>query len=440
MAKILIVDDEENIRESLKSALDKRGHETVTAENAVKARDFFSAGFDLILMDVLLPDGNGVELLREILKSNPRQSVVMISGHADIDTAVSAIRLGAHDFIEKPLSLDRILVTIDNAARTGRLVSEKNRLRSLLYGDLVGDSEAIQKLRADISRSAAKTDKFLILGENGTGKELVANMIHTQCRNGDGPFVAVNCAALPGELVESELFGHARGAFTGATGSRKGKFQEADSGTIFLDEISEMPPEAQAKILRVLETRHVTPVGSDKERQVDVIVVAASNRDLEKLSAEGKFRQDLYYRLNVVSFVLPPLRERPDDIPLLARHFLSRFANETGAVSKSLTEGALSMLAAFDFPGNVRELKNMMERVNIYCDSTQITADDLRTLMPAAPIMAGSKTLKSAVDSFEKEHIRMALLSNGGNVAVTARQLGLERSHLYKKMKKLGMG
>ncbi|UCC44636.1 MAG: sigma-54-dependent Fis family transcriptional regulator, partial [Candidatus Zixiibacteriota bacterium] len=280
MAKILVIDDEENIRTSLKSAFDKRGHTTVTADGAARGREFASAGFDLILLDVLLPDGNGIDLLKQFLKDDPNRPVVMISGHADIETAVKAIRLGAYDFIEKPLSLDHILVTIDNATRTGQLVQQNQRLREIVYGELVGESAQIRQLRNEIVRAAPKTDRFLVLGENGTGKELVAHLIHSHSRNADGPFVPVNCAALPRELVESELFGHKAGAFTGATRNRKGRFQEADGGTLFLDEISEMPLDAQAKILRVLEDHKVTAVGSDTEQQVDIVVIAASNRNL----------------------------------------------------------------------------------------------------------------------------------------------------------------
>jgi DNA-binding NtrC family response regulator len=438
MARILIIDDEANIRTSLKSALEKRGHDIVTAATLAEGREFYPGGFDLILLDVLLPDGNGVELLKEIHRRNPQQAVLMISGHADIETAVSAIKEGAYDFIEKPLSLDRILVTIKNAARAQQLSAEKERLSSRVYGELIGESPVLRKLRQDVARSASKTDKFLILGENGTGKELVAHLIHSESRYADGPFVAVNCAALPSELVESELFGHTHGAFTGATRRRKGRFQEADHGTIFLDEISEMPPEAQAKILRVLDTRKVTPVGADRDQSVDVIVVAASNRDLVQLVEHGDFRQDLYYRLNVVTFFLPPLRERPDDVPLLATHFLRRFAEETGGTTRHLTDDAIRLLQAQGFPGNVREFRNLMERINIYADNTMVGAEDIRSFLPStsAPVQ---NSLKESVDRFERNCISEALKKNGGNVARTARQLKLERSHLYKKMKKLGL-
>jgi two-component system nitrogen regulation response regulator NtrX len=438
MARILVIDDEANIRASLKSSLERRGHDIVTAANLAEGREFYSGAFDLILLDVMLPDGNGIDLLREIKQRDPSQSVLMISGHADIQTAVSAIKLGAYDFIEKPLSLDRLLVTIQNAKRARLLSEEKQRLSWRVYGELIGESAVIKKLRQDVAVSAPKTDRFLILGENGTGKELVAHMIHSLARNADGPFIAVNCAALPRELVESELFGHTKGAFTGATRERKGRFQEAEGGTIFLDEIGDMPMEAQAKILRTLETRTVSPVGADKEQSVNVVVVAASNRDLSRLVTEGKFRQDLLYRLNVVSYYLPPLHDRPEDIPLLASHFLRRFAEDAGTVIKQLSNEAVALLRSHPFPGNVREFKNLMERLNIYIDSPEIRADHLRSLLPESAA-APEGSLKEAVDNFERNHILKTLHSNRGNVAQTARQLRLERSHLYKKMKRHGL-
>jgi len=438
MARILIVDDEENIRASLKSAAEKRGHQCVTAGSFAQGREFAAAEYDIIFLDVMLGDGNGLDLLTEILKSRPQQCVVMISGHADIDTAVQAIHAGAYDFIEKPLSLDRILITVDNAARTTRLISEKNRLVGIVYGEIIGQSAATQKVRDDIARSAGRASRFLVLGENGTGKELAAHMIHRHSRNAEGSFIAVNCAALPSELVESELFGHTKGAFTGATKTRAGKFVEAGGGTIFLDEISEMTAEAQAKILRAIETRAITPVGSDKEITVDCNIIAASNRDLEQRITEGKFRQDLYYRLNVVTISIPPLRDRVEDIPLLANHFLQRFAAESGAEVMQLTDEAVALLKRQHFAGNVRELKNLMERLNIYCDSSPVESDDLAEFLPRK---APDKRvpLKEAVEDFERQHIETTIARCNGSMAEAARQLGLERSHLYKKAKKLGL-
>ncbi len=434
MAKILVIDDEQNIRSSLKGALDRRGHDTVTADSYAEGARFASGDFDIIFIDVMLGDGNGLDLLKMVLQKYPRQVIVMISGQADIDMAVDAIRSGAYDFIEKPLSLDRVLVTVENAAATRRLRDETERLSSLVYGEFIGESAPVRQLREKIATVAGRASRFLILGENGTGKELVANMLH-RASHRDGAFVAVNCAAIPMDLFESELFGHVKGAFTGATADRKGRFVEADRGSLFLDEITETPPEAQAKLLRALETKHITPVGADREISIDCNLIAASNRDIEKMIAEGAFREDLYYRLNVIQIDLPPLRERPDDIPVLASHFLTRFAGEAGSTIKTLDPGAVELLRKYRFPGNVRELKNLMERVNIYCERDTIRAADLRGLMP--PVRESkTRRLKDAVQDFEREYIERAIARNDGNMTETARQLGIERSHLYKKIAK----
>lgn len=436
MARVLVIDDEEQIRTSLKSALERRSHECVTAENLEQGRQFCKAGFDIIFLDIMLPDGNGVQLLTEILSENPNQLIVMISGHADITTAINAIKIGAYDFIEKPLSLDRVLITIENAMQKENLVTENKRLTTMVYGTFIGESPNILKLKTDIAKSASRTTRFLISGENGTGKELVAHMIHSHSQFSSGPFVAVNCAALPSELVESELFGHTAGAFTGASKARKGKFLEADKGTIFLDEISEMPQEAQAKILRVIETKTIMPVGSDKEQKIECNIIAASNKDLLRLVAENKFREDLLYRLNVVKFDIPPLRERKDDIILLADYFLQYFSHETKSAVKRLTPEAKLYLEAFDYPGNIRELKNLMERINIYCDNENITREDVTDILPYIPKVR-STNLKNAVASFEKKQIEASINRHDGNISKAAKELGLERSHLYKKMKKL---
>lgn len=438
MAKILIIDDEDNIRASLSSALSKRGHQCVTADSFAQGSEFASLEYDIILLDVYLGDGSGLDLLANILKRRPSQCVVMISGQADIDMAVKAIQGGAYDFIEKPLSLDRILITIDNATRTSNLREEKNRLTSRIYGELVGNSKAIQQIKKEIARSASKAQQFLITGENGTGKEMVAHLVHQHSARSDGPFVAVNCAALPSELIESELFGHTKGAFTGATQDRKGRFVEANGGTIFLDEIGDMPLEAQAKILRVTETRQVQPVGADKTVAVDCNIIAATNRELEKSVKDGSFRQDLYYRLNVVTFAIPPLRQRPDDIVLLADYFLERFAVDSGSQAPQLSDDAREYLTRLTYPGNVRELKNIMERANIYREGDIITAAELSRLCPT-PSTDSPRTLKDAVDEFERTHIQSTINRCGGNMTEAARELGIERSHLYKKMKKLGM-
>jgi DNA-binding NtrC family response regulator len=436
MANILIVDDELNIRNSLKSALTRRGHTVELAKNYKEGDKYSKETYDVIFLDVLLPDGNGLDLLKAILTRNVRQLVVMISGHADVEMAVEAIRAGAYDFIEKPISLERVLVTLENATQKIKLVSEKERLDSIIYGDFIGQSEPVVELKNNITRSAPKANRFLIQGENGTGKEMIANMIHRRGRNSSGPFVAVNCAALPHDLIESELFGHVAGAFTGAAKNRRGRFLEADGGSIFLDEIGEMSAPAQAKILRVIENSEITPVGADKSMPINCIIIAASNKDLNGLAERGKFRQDLLFRLNVIQFNVPPLRERREDIPLLADYFLGRFADEIRSTPKKLSADARSFLRKYEFPGNVRELKNLMERINIYCEGTTVNSKDIKPLLPGVSPKS-TIALKKAVDNFEKRHIESALAANNGNVAQTARQLGLERSHLYKKMKRL---
>ncbi len=438
MATILIIDDEQTIRDSLSGALTRRGHQVGTAATFADGAAMVDQGFDVILLDVRLPDGHGVDLLKAILARDSRQIVVMISGHADIDTAVEAIRAGAWDFIEKPLSLDRVLITIDNAQRTTSLLSEKDRLTRQVYGEFIGESPAVTDLKNAVLRSAPKATRFLITGENGTGKELIAHMIHRYSRFAEGPFVAVNCAALPAELIEAELFGHTAGAFTGARKSRTGYFAQASGGTIFLDEIGDMPPAAQAKILRVIESQKVTPVGSETPIDIQGNVIAATNRDIDRMVAEHTFRQDLLYRLNVVQINLPPLRERPEDIPLLARYFLARFAAETKSPPRTLTDSALRRLRRYQFPGNTRELKNLMERVNIHTTGTRVDSDLVDSLLPGSHIDTPA-SLKDALDNFERDFIKAAISRNNGNMTDTARELGIERSHLYKKIKKLGL-
>jgi two-component system nitrogen regulation response regulator NtrX len=437
MARILVVDDESNILQTLESALSRRDHNVVTADSFDQGKAQTSRSFDIIFLDVMLPDGSGLDLLKLFRAEEPQRPVVMISGHADVEMAVKAIREGAWDFIEKPLSLDRVLITIDNAVRMVNLQEQRERLAGRVWPDFVGDSPAIEKLRREVSQSAEKAQRFLITGENGTGKELVAHMIHSRSRYAEGPFVAVNCAALPSELIESELFGHTAGAFTGAGKARKGYFVEADRGTIFLDEIGEMPAPAQAKILRVIETRQITPLGAEAPIGVQGNIVAASNRDLQQEVEAGRFRLDLLYRLNVVQFHLPPLRERPEDIPLLLDHFLEQFAVDTKSRPKRLTADALRLLSNYSFPGNVRELKNLAERISIYAPGETVDLIDLKPFLPDDE--SGIRTLRDATDDFQRRFIRATIRRHDGNITRAARELGLERSHLYKKIKKLGL-
>ncbi len=434
----MLIDDEHEIRSTLSAALGRRGYRVDTALDitGAKKKDFLK--YDLILLDVMLPDGDGVGLLEEIIKADGSPPVVMISGHSGIDTAVRSIQLGASDFLEKPLSLERILITIENVLHTRKLKDENIELSNKIYGRLIGKSVAMNKIKKDIEKTAGKSNRFLILGENGTGKEMIARMIHQHCKYKSGRFVPVNCAALPAELVESELFGHIKGSFTGAIADKSGRFAEADKGTIFLDEIADMKPDAQAKILRVLESGELRSVGSSETIHIELNVVAATNKNIQKLIDDGEFRQDLFYRLNVVTLDLPPLRERKKDIPLLLEHFLCEFAESAGRTPVELTKDALEFLMVYDYPGNVREMRNIAERISIYINKAKADKADIR------PLLSGASSrdfvpLKDAVDDFESEYIQRAIGICGGNIAEAARRLGLERSHLYKKMKKLGL-
>lgn len=436
MARILIVDDEHEIRSTLSAALGRRGYRVDTAVSIDTARTKRLSEYNIILLDVKLPDGSGVDLLRDIMAATDHPPVVMMSGVAGIETAVISIQRGAADFLEKPLSLDRVLVTLDNVLKAEKLKEENLALTERLYGRLIGRSAVIKRVMKDIDATAARSNRFLILGENGTGKELAARMIHERGQYASGRFVPVNCAALPAELIESELFGHIKGSFTGAVTDKTGRFAEADRGTIFLDEIADMRAEAQAKILRVLESGELRPVGSSDTQHIELNVVAATNRNIEKLVADGSFRQDLFYRLNVVTITLPPLRERREDIAELYRHFLDLFARQSGRPPVALSSEAVEVLTAYGYPGNVRELKNIAERITIYVDKPEATKADIRPLLPA-----GSADmlipLKEAVDDFEAGYIKRAIDACGGNMAEAARKLGLERSHLYKKLRKL---
>ncbi|MEZ5357907.1 MAG: sigma-54 dependent transcriptional regulator [Candidatus Zixiibacteriota bacterium] len=438
MPDILLIDDEHEIRSTLKAALGRRGYSVDTCINIKAAKQKTFSDFDAVMLDVMLPDGDGVALLEEIVAIDDAPPVIMISGHSGIDTAVKAIQIGAVDFLEKPLSLDRVLITIENVLKTELLRSENISLSRQLYGEMIGKSAEIKKLIKDITTTAPRSNRFLILGENGTGKELAARIIHRHSRYKSGRFVPVNCAALPKELVESELFGHIKGSFTGATSDKTGRFAEADGGTIFLDEIADMSTDAQAKILRILESGELRPVGSADTIKIDLSVIAATNKNILKAVDDGSFRQDLFYRLNVVTFNLPPLRERKKDIVLLFEYFLNIFAQQSGRTPITLSKDAKELLQEYHYPGNVRELKNIAERISIYIDKDSATQADIKPLL----LSAGEgivQPLKDAVESYEADYIKRAISTCGGNIAEAARRLGLERSHLYKKMKKLGM-
>lgn len=445
---ILVVDDEEGIRQSLGGILTDEGFEVISAKDGDEALVMVAEELpDLILLDIWLPDIDGIEVLRRIKNDYPYLQVVMISGHGTIETAVKAIKLGAYDFIEKPLSLENTLLTINNALNFYRL-AEENRLlrqRAQSYYGPTGKSEAITKLKGQIEMVAPTNAWVLITGENGTGKELVAHAIHQKSQRADKPFVEVNCAAIPDELIESELFGHEKGSFTGAYSKKRGKFDLANEGTLFLDEIGDMSLKTQAKILRILQEQKFERVGGTKTISVDVRVIAASNKNLEEEIGKGTFREDLYYRLNVIPIEVPPLRERLEDIPMIVDEFLEHFCYGSGSEKKEMSPDALELFKSYDWPGNVRELKNMVERLVILTPGNLITAEDIPDslkkklkLYSQSPLFQVD-SLKEARSYFEREFILRKLAENNGNISQTAEAIGIERSHLHKKIKAYGV-
>jgi two-component system, NtrC family, nitrogen regulation response regulator NtrX len=447
MSSILIVDDESGIRDSLRGVLDDEGFRTAEAESGeVCLRLLEKSAFDVVLLDVWLPGIDGLETLQKIRELDNPPEVIMISGHGTIETAVRATKLGAYDFLEKPLSIDRTLILIKHAIDSKKLRHENRDLRKQLQSKsvIVGDSIPMKALRQQTSIMAPTNGRVLIYGESGTGKELVAHAIHAQSLRKDEMFVEVNCAAIPEDLIESELFGHRQGSFPGATTDKEGQFQKATGGTLFLDEVGDMSLKTQSKVLRTLDEQRFTPVGSSEAITVDVRVIASTNKDLEEEISKGNFREDLFYRLNVIPFFVPPLRERKEDVPLLARHFLKEFAAAYGRRSREITDEAIEMLMRYAWPGNVRELRNVIERIVIMNPTT--TRFERKHLPPliyrdGSRRAAGGEfsTLHQARDAYERDYILKKLDENHGNVSRTAEMLGLERSHLYRKMKTLGI-
>jgi two-component system nitrogen regulation response regulator NtrX len=442
---ILIVDDEQGIREALTSILTEEGYEAsavASGEECLAALDRRS--MDLVLLDVWLEGIDGLETLERIRTNGMDPMVVMISGHASIETAVRATKLGAFDFIEKPLSLEKVILVIKNALEVHRLGQENRQLREELGGrtQMFGDTVPVRALRQQIALTAPTNGRVLIYGESGTGKELVARSLHAASLRADRAFVEVNCAAIPEELIESELFGHSKGSFTGATENKVGKFEKADGGTLFLDEVGDMSLRTQSKVLRVLEEQKLEPVGSNQTINVDVRVIAATNKVLEEEIAHGRFREDLFYRLNVIPFNLPPLRERIEDVPVLARHFMSEFAVAYARKPKELGEAALGVMLRYHWPGNVRELRNLIERLIIVVPQDKIEPQHLPPeLFRASSRMAQqpNATLHEARDAYEREFILRKLEENQWHMTRTAEALGLERSHLYRRMRTLGI-
>jgi len=448
MKTVMIVDDERNIREALTGVLKDEGYVVSaagSAEEAFKKLDSEKVP-DVILLDIWLPGMDGTDALKAIKVKFPGLPVIMISGHANIETAVKTTKLGAYDFIEKPLSLDKVILCVEHAMDHKRLLEENTLLRSKAWAkyEIIGRSKPMVALKNDIKRAGPTNSWILITGENGTGKELVARNIHLYSNRAGRAFVEVNCAAIPEELIESELFGHERGAFTSAVAQKKGKFDIADKGTIFLDEIGDMSMKTQAKVLRILQEQTFERVGGNEQIKVDVRVIAATNKNLKEQIAKGTFREDLYYRLNVIPFHVPPLRERTEDIPLFIEYFLKEYARETAKEVLTVSKEAMDVLVNYQWPGNVRELKNLMERLVIMTPSSVITPDEipvyLKGSQPAqSQNIFRSTLLKEARRDFEREFIARKLKEFGGNIARTAESIGIERSHLYRKIRSYGI-
>jgi two-component system nitrogen regulation response regulator NtrX len=447
--KILIVDDEQGVRAALSQLLEYEGYEVRAVANAVDAlSEYTKFTPDLVFMDVKMAGIDGLEALKRLREQDPHAIVVMISGHGTIQTAVDATQLGAYDFLEKPLDTDRILVTLRNALQHLELRDENTALRAQVQSrfEIVGASYAIRALTDRIEKVAATPARVLITGENGTGKELVARAIHSQSPRAKRPLVEVNCAAIPGELIESELFGHMKGSFTGAVTDRAGKFEQADSGTLFLDEIGDMSQSAQAKVLRVLQDGVVTRVGGSKPVAVDVRVLAATNKNLEDEIAAGRFREDLYYRLNVVPLHVPPLRERREDIPLLIAHFVHVLSSREGVTPRAIEPAAIELLSRMEWPGNVRELRNTIERLLILASGSRVTVQDVERLVgrkQAEPgglgALAQCRTFEEFKDAAEAAFLLVKLREFDWNVSETARALDMPRSNLYKKIERYAL-
>ncbi len=447
MHSILIVDDESSIRQSLRGVLEDEGYKTSVAESGEACLEALrKRRFDVVLLDVWLPGMDGLETLEKIRETENAPEVIMISGHGTIETAVRATKLGAYDFLEKPLSVDKTLILLKNAIDSKRLRLENRDLKKQLTprSIIVGESIPMKALRQQIQLMAPTNGRVLVYGESGTGKELVAHAIHAQSLRKDEMFVEVNCAAIPEDLIETELFGHRKGSFPAATVEKEGKFQKAHGGTLFLDEIGDMSLKTQSKVLRTLEEQRVTPVGSDEPIIVDARVIASTNKDLEEEISKGNFREDLFYRLNVIPFSVPPLRERQEDVPLLARHFLKEFSAAYGRRPREISDDAIDTLMRYSWPGNVRELRHVIERI-VIMNPTTMRFD--RKHLPPLVHRDGSRgapgsefsTLHQARAAYERDYILKKLDENHGNVSRTAEVLGLERSHLYRKMKTLGI-
>jgi two-component system, NtrC family, nitrogen regulation response regulator NtrX len=444
---ILIVDDEKGVQTSLSGILEDVGFDSEAVSSGEEALELLlRKEFPVALLDIWLPGIDGLQALAKIRQIAPEMVVIIITGHGSIETAVRATKLGAFDFVEKPLSLEKTLLVVKNALHQHQLQAENRLLREQIRQkyEMIGDSVPMQALRQQIAFAAPTNGRVLIYGENGTGKELVAHLLHLHSRRRDRAFVEMNCAAIPEELIESELFGHVRGSFTGASEDKEGKFSQADGGTLFLDEVGDMSSKTQAKVLRVLEEQRFAPVGGNSSMKVDVRVIASTNKNLEREIELGNFREDLYYRLNVLPFQIPPLRERKEDVSLLTVYFLDEFAEKYGRKPPTMTSKALGILVGYSWPGNVRELRNIMERIIIMTHQPRIDIYDLpepildRTIL--APMeQEEESSLQGAKERFEKEFIIKKLVEYKGSVSRAAQALRIERSNLYRKIKQLGI-
>jgi two-component system nitrogen regulation response regulator NtrX len=446
--KVLVVDDEKNILESVKMVLDYEQYTVAVAKDGIEGIDIFKKFMpDIVLLDVKLPGGlDGLKVLKSFKAVNPNAEIIMISGHSGIEEAVEASHLGAFDFLEKPISRDKLVLTMRNAAEKINLLKENFSLRNLTARkyELIGQSAIMQALQETIRRVARSDSMVLISGDSGTGKELIARLIHQQSGRSQNRFIQVNCAAIPDELIESELFGHEKGSFTGAYEKKIGKFESAHRGSIFLDEIGDLSLKAQAKVLRVLEEGEVQPVGSPEIKKVNVRVIAATNKNLDEEIKKGNFREDLYFRLHVVPIHSPSLRERKEDIPLLIEHFITYFSEENNYKKKTFSPAALSLLLEYPWKGNVRELRNLVERLLIMCRTDQISSQDLpeyigRKSEGSEPALMQIKNWKEFKNQSEKIYLEQKLKEFGYNVAKTAREISLPRSNLYQKIESLGI-
>jgi two-component system nitrogen regulation response regulator NtrX len=452
---ILIIDDEKYILDSLKDILNDEGYDVTTAETGEKGYSIIlhqKESIDLVLLDIWLPDRDGVEILNDIKAKWNDLPVIMMSGHANIETAVRATKIGALDFLEKPLSLEKVILAVENALKFKELEEENKILKQRAFKtrEIIGNSPVITALKEQIAIISPTDAWVFIYGENGTGKELVAQSLLKSSKRAHKPLVDLNCAAIPEELIESELFGHEKGAFTGAISQKKGKFELADGGTLFLDEIADMNLKTQAKVLRVLQELKFERIGGTKTINIDVRIFAATNKDIETEIAKGNFREDLYYRLNVVPIHVPPLRERKEDIPLLIEEFLKEFIGERTKKRKVFSEDAMKLLTEYQWPGNVRELRNLLERLVILSRGNEIGIDELPVSLKNKvktsvnesenlPLWLKSKTFKDAKNLFEKEFISHKLLEHNGNISKTAEAIGIDRRHLHRKIDELGL-